>query len=104
MRGILIEEKHLFNKWWNNPWNLPVNNKTIWSIQVMESINAVKGAGIDKKLGKTLQTTTKGEWFTQNICASCCDIHHYITNIKDKKILYGCNNCIAMGQGMNFNT
>ena len=37
MRGILIEEKHLFNKWWNNPWNLPVNNKKIWSIEVIEA-------------------------------------------------------------------
>ena len=36
-RGILIKEKQLFNQCWSNPWNLPVNNKKIWSIEVIEA-------------------------------------------------------------------
>ena len=59
-RGLLIEEKNLFNQWWSNPWNLPVNNKNFWSIEVIETRKCGKRIRDREKFRENYLDNNKG--------------------------------------------
>ena len=42
------------------------------------------GSGIDKQVGGTLYTDTKGAWVTQHRGKSGCEIQNYIINLIGK--------------------
>ena len=41
-RGIIPEDKHLFNQWWSNLWYIPIKDHKLWLVEVTPARNCKK--------------------------------------------------------------
>ena len=59
-RGLLPEDKHLFDQRWSDLCYLPGKDKKLWLREVTSARNAANGEGIKKQLGVNSLDNNKG--------------------------------------------
>ena len=105
-RGIILEQKHLFNQWQMDLWYITRNKKEIQWRKVTASIQCGKWIRYRETTGGgTIQITTKGESGTQHINASCCQIQNSIIRLcNETKLQMVVVLVQKMGAGTSFYT